>query len=273
MNKQEILDFFRHVDKMRNPLRQYPNKTVVHFYHEPSRSLHSFQAASHRLGCKVITIQPSQESLEDTIKTIQYYGDALVLRHPDPDSHRLAMSMSRIPVIQAGVHGQDTQALTDLYTIYKELLYRGTLLDSMNRKVIHVTFLGYGRHTQTLVQYLELFPKIVCHYATELSAPEVVDTDILYVFPPQNKETYSVNKEFLSSAKPTLILMHALPRQEEILKEVDTNPRSVYFHQSENGIYVRMAQLDQLFSIRSCPTLLECVWMLIAKIATICSLR
>jgi len=269
MNKQEVLEFFTQVDRMRHPRRQYPNKTVVHFFHEPARSLHSFQAASYRLGCNVITIEPSQESFEDTIKTVQHYGNALVIRHPDPDSHRRAMSVSRIPVIQAGLHGQTTQALTDIYTMYKELLYRGIELDSLDRKVVHVTFLGYGRHTQTLVNYLELFPKIVCHYATELSAPEVVDTDILYVFPPQ-KETYCVNKEFLSTSKPTLILMHALPRQEEILSEVDTNPRSVYFHQSENGIYVRMAQLDQVLSIRCCPTFAECLWMFLTAV---CSFR
>ena len=270
MDKQEVLDFFTKVDQMRHPRRTYPNKTVVHFYHEPARSLYAFQAASYRLGCNVMTIEPSQETLEDTVKTIQHYGDALVIRHPDPESHRRAMAVSRIPVIQAGVHGQTTQALTDIYTIYKELLYRGIELDSLNRKVIHITFLGYGRHTQSLVKYLEQFPKIVCHYATELSAPEVVDTDILYVFPIQKNEDKCVNKEFLSTAKPTLILMHALPRQEEMLAEVDTNPRSVYFHQSENGIYVRMAQLDQILSVRYCPTFTECIWIFLSAI---CSFR
>jgi len=261
MKKQEVLDFFNHVDQMKNPMRQYPEKTVVHFYSEPSRSLYSFQAASLRLGCKVLTVEPSQESFEDTVKIIQHYGDALVIRHSDPESHRRAMSVSRIPVIQAGIHGQLTQSLSDLYTIYKELSYRGIELDSITRKMIHVTFLGYGRQTQTLVHYLELFPKISCHFATELTAPEVVDTDILYVYPHQNQASYCVNKEFLSSAKPTLLLMHAFPRQDEISPEVDTNPRSVYFRQSENGLYVRMAQLDKLFSVRSCPSLSECLWI------------
>ena len=268
MDKQELQDFFNLVDRMKHPRRQYPNKTVVHFYQEPASSLHSFQAAAYRLGCNVLTIEPSHESLEDTVKTVQHYGDALVLRHPDPDSHRRAMAASRIPVIQAGVHDQKTQALTDMYTMYKELLYRGIELDSIGRKVIHVTFLGYGRHTQTLVRYLELFPKVVCHYVTELNAPEVVGTDILYVFPPQNNEPYCVNKEFLSTTKPTLILMHALPRQEVLSTEVDTNPRSVYFHQSENGMYVRMAQLDQLFSIRSYPSFTEYLWMFLSAVCS-----
>jgi len=212
-----------------------------------------------------MTIEPSQETLEDTVKTIQHYGDALVIRHPDPDSHRRAMAVSRIPVIQAGVHGQTTQALTDIYTIYKELKFRGIELDSLDRKVIHITFLGDGRHKQSLVNYLEVFPKFVCHYATELTAPEVIDTDILYVFPTQN-ETYCVNKEFLSTAKPTMILMHALPRQEEISSEVDTNPRSAYFHQSENGIYVRMAQLDQILSVRCGPTFADCIWIFLSAL-------
>jgi len=264
MDKQEVLDFFIQVDRMRHPRRQYPNKTVVHFYNEPTRSLHSFQAASYRLGCKVLTIEPSQETLEDTVKTIQHYGDALVLRHPDADSERRAKAVSRIPVLQADI--QATQALTDIYTIYKELLYRGIELDSITRKEIQVTFLGYGRHVQALVQYLELFPKITCHYAKALTEPEVVNTDILYVFPPQNEESYSVTREFLSTAKPTMILMHTFPRQEEISSEVDTNPRSVYFHQSENAMYVRMAHLDKLFSIRSHPTLSEYFWMFLSML-------
>jgi len=261
MNKQEVLEFFNQVDRMRNPHRKYPNKTVVHFYHEPARSLYSFQAASYRLGCKVLTIEPSEETLEDTVKTIQHYGDALVLRHPDADSHRRAKTVCRIPVLQA-----ETQALTDIYTIHKELLYRGIEMDSITRKDIQVTFLGYGRHVQALVQYLDLFPRITCHYAKALTDPEVVDTDILYVFPPQNEESYSVTREFLSHAKPTMILMHAFPRQEEISSEVDTNPRSVYFHQSENAMYVRMSQLDKLFSIRSYPTFSEYLWMFFSMI-------
>ena len=269
MNKQEVMDFFIQVDRMKNPIRQYPNKTVVHFYSESSPSLYSFQAASLRLGCKVLTIEPSQDTFEDTVKTIQHYGDALVVRHPDPDSHRRAMAVSRIPVIQAGIQGQLTQALSDLYTIYKELTYRGIELDSITRKMIHVTFLGYGRQTQTLVQYLDLFPKISCHFVTELSAPEVIDTDILYVYPHQYQETYCVNREFLSSAKSTLLLMHALPRQDEISSDVDTNPRSVYFHQSENGLYVRMAQLDRLFSIRSCPSLSEYIWIVLSALSSL----
>jgi len=271
MNKQEVLDFFKSVDRMRNPLRQYPNRTVIHFYQEHARSLHSFQVASHKLGCKVLTIEPSQESLEDTVRTIQPYGDALVLRHPEPDSYTRATSVSQIPVIQAGIHGQETQSLTDIYTLYKELLYRGIEIDSISRKILHVTFLGYGRNVQSFVRYLELFPKVACHYATELSAPEVVDTDVLYVFPTQNNETYCVNKEFLSTTKPSLILMHPLPRQEEISEEIDTNPRCVYFHQSENGLYVRMAQLDHLFSVRSRPTFLEYIWMFLFRLFSLCS--
>ena len=263
MNKQEVLDFFTKVDRMRHP-RQYPNKTVVHFFHEPARSLHSFQAASYRLGCNVLTIEPSEETLEDTVKTIQHYGDALVLRHPDSDSERRAKAVSRIPVLHADL--QVTQALTDIYTLYKELLYRGIELDSITRKDLQVTFLGYGRHVQALVQYLDLFPRITCHYVKALTDPEVVDTDILYVFPPQNEDSYLVNREFLSTAKPTMILMHAFPRQGEISSEVDTNPRSVYFHQSENAMYVRMYQLDKLFSVRTHPTLSEYLWIFLSMI-------
>jgi aspartate carbamoyltransferase catalytic subunit len=184
--------------------------------------------------------------------------------------------MSRIPVIQADIYGQQsqTQDFIDLYTIYKELIYRGIDMNSNSREVIHVTFLGFTEHSQSsLLYHLDLFPKIECHFVSDLKDEGTQQTDILYVSPKQNEEKYCVDKEFLSKTKATMILMHPLPRKDEILQEVDTNPRSVYFHQSENGIYVRMAILDTLFSVRSYPTMSEYFWLFMATLRSIFTLN
>jgi aspartate carbamoyltransferase catalytic subunit len=264
MNKEQVLDFFKHVDQMKNPIRKYPTKTVVYLFQDNTRTLYSFKAAALRLGCNnLIVEQPNMESFEDTIRTIQHYGDALVLRDPDPDSYTLAVSKSKIPIVQAGGHGQMTQPLIDIYTLFKELKYRGIDLDSDSRETLHITFLGYGRTVQSFLTLLKLFPNIETHFSSEIIEK---NTDVLYVSRRQQDETYCVNKEFIKTAKSTMIIMHALPRCSELSTDIDFNPRSVYFHQSENGIYVRMAILDKLFSIRTYPTLYEVFWIYIAKL-------
>jgi aspartate carbamoyltransferase catalytic subunit len=266
MNKEDVLEFISHVDKMKNPIRQYPGKTVVYFFQDNTRTLYSFQAAALRLGCNNLMVeQPNLESFEDTVKSIQYYGHALVLRHPEPDSFTRAVSMSRIPVIQAGVHGQLTQPLIDMYTLFKELKYRGIDLNSEERAPLRITFLGYSRTVQPFLNLLNLFPKIEVHYSTETVDP---NTDILYVSRRQQEESYTVNKTLLADTKPTMVIMHTLPRSSEIDTDVDTNPRSAYFHQSENGIYVRMAMLDKLLSMRTRATLYELFWIYISKIVS-----
>jgi aspartate carbamoyltransferase catalytic subunit len=269
MNKEEVLEFIQHVDRMRHPVRKYPNATVVYLFQDNSRTLYSFQAAALRLGCRNLTVeQPNLESFEDTIKTIQHYGDALVLRDPEPDSYVRAMSMSRIPVIQAGAHGQMIQPLIDIYTLFKELKYRGIVLDSEERDPLHVTFLGYNRTVQAFVTLLKLFPKIEPHFSTEQVDPK---TDILYVCRRQQEETFCVNKAFIQTTKATMIIMHTLPRSGELSSELDTNPRSVYLHQSENGMYVRMAMLDRLLSLRIAPTFYEIFWFYMTKMVSIFS--
>jgi aspartate carbamoyltransferase catalytic subunit len=268
MNKDDVLAFIYKTDKMRNPIRKYPNKTVVFLYDEANPPIYSFQAAALRLGCKILNIRKNAEdSFEDTIRTIQHYGHAIVLRHKEEEDIRKAISISRAPIIQSG-----HEFLTDIYTIYKELKYRGIDMNSSVRKVLNITFLGYNRNIQALVFHLNLFPKIDCHYITDLNSPDYnTDTDVLYVSRPQKEESYCVDRTFLSQSKPTMIVMHNLPRKKEISKDIDTNPRSVYFQQSENDLYVRMAILDKLFSIRGYPTFYELFWIYMAKLASMFS--
>ena len=121
---------------------QFPDKTVINMFCEPStRTNCSFQAAAIKLGCKVIALSEQEssakkgESLEDTIKTLQYYGDAIVLRHPARGAALLAAGVSRIPIINGGdgTGEHPTQALLDVFTIYSELRKRHIELNSESR--------------------------------------------------------------------------------------------------------------------------------------------
>lgn len=264
MNKNEVLTMMAHADQMKCPLRQYPNKIVIH-YGEVSNSLTVFQAASSKLGCRTLTVNIRPETLEDSIQTLHHYGDILVLRYPHQDAFPRAIAVSRIPVIQGGLHCNLAQALTDIYTLSKELRFRGVTLNSEDRETIHVTFLGYSRTVHSFVNLLKLFPKIECHYVsqTEINEDLLLSTDVLYVSHRQSTEDYCVNRAFLSKTKPTLIVMHPFPRSDEVSSAVDTNPRSVYFNQLENGLYMRMAMLDKVLATTCRPTLWEWLWITI----------
>jgi len=254
MNKQEVFDMIRRAEQMKHPLRHYPNKTIVHYGDlTHSQSILGFKAASIKLGCRTLTADAT-ESLEDSVHTLQYYGDVLVMYHNRPDAISRALNVSQIPVIQGGLYSNTSQALTDLYTLFKELRFRGIQLDSEEREPLQVTFLGYSRAVSPFVKLLELFPKIEYHY-TQKEIPS--NTDVLYVSCQQGPEEYRVDRDFLKTTKPTLILMHPFPRKDEISTDADTNPRSVYFHQIENGHYMRMAILDKVLSMSCSPTFWE----------------
>ena len=275
--------------------KRYPDKTLVTLFYEPStRTSCSFQYAALKLGCNVIPITDKfssvekGESLEDTIKTVNYYGDAIVLRHPEKGSSKRAAAVSKVPILNAGDGDGEhpSQALLDIYTIYTELLKHGIQIGSETREPIIVTFLGDLKHSRTihsLIHVLKLFPCIEFIYVNPpgLEMPEeIVEelkelcieqrtmtldeampiTDVLYVTRIQkerfkNPEDYSeanrvkqcIDVSRMALAKKTMILMHPLPRLDEIAVEVDADPRAVYFTQVENGVYMRMAILDKLF--------------------------
>jgi aspartate carbamoyltransferase len=290
------MDYIQSAERIkRHGPNLYPDKTLVTLFYEPStRTSCSFQYAALKMDCKVITLTDKVssaakgESLEDTIKTVNYYGDAIVLRHPDKGSSQRANQVSKLPIVNAGDGDGEhpTQALLDIYTIHSELSKQGISLSSETRDPIVVTFLGDLKHSRTihsLVHMLTLFPKITFVYVNPntLDIPEeiknkvnelgyeqlnltldqaIATTDVLYVTRIQ-KERFSTTDAYsladaqkdhidvarMSQAKRTMILMHPLPRLDEISVEVDTDPRAVYFKQVENGVYMRMAILDKLF--------------------------
>jgi len=258
-----------------NPVpTQYPNKTLITMFYEPStRTNCSFQAAAYKLGSKVIALNDKAsssekgESLEDTIKTVSNYGDAIVLRHPEKGAAERAAKVATVPIINAGDGNGEhpTQALLDIYTIYKELK------KDLEKDNIIVTFIGDLKNSRTihsLIQLLNLFnvtyvfispphldlPLEMMEESLPLSLEEALKiTDVVYVTRIQKERIQTgthnpicLTKELLSEANKNLIIMHPLPRQEELPPEIDDDPRAVYFKQVANGVTMRMAILDEI---------------------------
>ena len=248
-------------------------KSIVNLFYEPStRTSSSFYAAMTRLGGSVIPINEVNyssvtkgETLEDTIRTLECYADALVLRHYEEDATERAVSVASVPIINAGNGAGEhpTQALLDLYTISKE---RGQI-DGLN-----ITLMGdlkHGRTVHSLVKLLRMYD-VQLNFVSpqELSLPSsyltsedsqyidlspiIEKTDILYVTRVQRERladtmvidfSYAVTREDMERAKENLVLMHPLPRVGEIPAELDSDPRAAYFRQMKYGLYVRMGIL------------------------------
>ncbi len=295
--KQQVLQYIYSAEQIKQcGPKMYPDKTLVTLFYEPStRTSCSFQYSAIKMGLKVITITDKAssvekgESLEDTIKTANHYGDAIVLRHPEKGSSVRASKVSRVPILNAGDGDGEhpTQALLDIYTLYSELSTHGICLDCDTREPIVVAFLGDLKHSRTihsLVHMLTFFPNITFVYLnprtldmpqeiveklnglgfkqiTDWSFEDVMKmSDVIYVtriqkerfanpddYVSANGIKHCINQSCMDTAKKTMILMHPLPRMDEISVEVDTDPRAVYFKQVENGVYMRMAILDTLF--------------------------
>jgi aspartate carbamoyltransferase len=257
-------------------------KLIANLFYEPStRTSSSFAAAIQRLGGNTILINDVKyssvskgESLPDTVRTLEAYVDAIVLRHPETGSAAIAAQAALKPIINAGdgIGEHPTQALLDLFTILEEL---GTL------EGLTVTMLGdlkYGRTVHSLSRLLSLFgaklnyisPEILRmpnEIITELNGQGVsqtehrelgdllTETDVLYVTRVQKerftdlneydsvKGAFVITPETMKSAKDQMVLMHPLPRVGEISNEVDSDPRAAYFRQVRYGMFVRMALL------------------------------
>ena len=272
------------------------DKILISYFCEPStRTCASFQTAMIKLGGSVISLQGENtsnkkgESLEDSIKTLNYYGDVIILRHPEKGSSERAAKVASIPIINAGDGNGEhpTQALLDIFTIYDELRKRNIHLYDDNRSEINITFMGDLKNSRTvhsLVKLLTCFKKINITYLPDnnLNIPRdiydnvklkqeeinishqeqikyieyLMKTDILYMTRIQKERFDSnideLNQQFQITSsnihflKKTAIIMHPLPRLQEITPLVDHNDRCVYFKQVENGVYVRMAILYEI---------------------------
>ena len=256
-------------------------KILATLFFEPStRTRLSFEAAMNKLGGtsigfaepKVAAIKKG-ENLADTIRVVENYADVLVLRHPLEGAARLAAEFARVPVINAGSGAEEhpTQALLDLYTILKE---KGRI-DGLN--IMLMGDLRYGRTVHSLAYALSLYnvnlflvsPEILrmrrevsdaikkrIKIVERTEVGEVLpETDILYVTRIQEERfpdpaeyakvrgTYKIGVATLQDVKEDMIIMHPLPRVDEIDHEVDNTRYARYFQQVWNGIVMRTALL------------------------------
>ncbi|KGG79743.1 aspartate carbamoyltransferase catalytic subunit [Caloranaerobacter azorensis H53214] len=264
-------------------------KLLATLFYEPStRTRFSFEAAMLRLGGSIIGFSEAQstsvakgESIADTIRTIGCYADIAVMRHPKEGAPKLASKYSNIPVINAGDggHQHPTQTLTDLLTIRY-------LKKSLSNHTIGLCGdLKFGRTVHSLVKALSRYEniKFIFISPSELQIPqyikdelkgheyyetsnleEVIDKlDILYMTRVQRerfiseeeylrlKDSYILTTEKLKNAKEDMIIMHPLPRVNEIAMEVDNDKRAVYFKQARFGMFVRMALLIKLLGVEN----------------------
>lgn len=253
------------------------------FYQPSTRTRLSFEAAMHRLGGKVISESGVEfssitkgEKLEDTIRVVEGYADVIALRHSQEGSAKIAADYAKIPIINAGDGPGEhpTQALIDLYTICEKF----SKIDGLK-----ITFLGdlkKGRTVHSLVKLLAHFNVKINFVAPEyLQIPKDFiqmlkskgvevekanrldqinpDYDLIYVTRLQEelhkddsnssaiianlRNSYNLPKDFTNFSKA--YIMHPLPRVNEIPAEIDNSPQAIYFEQSKNGLYVRMALL------------------------------
>lgn len=264
-------------------------KVVACLFFEPStRTRLSFEAAVNRLGARVIgfpdnrnTSQSKGETLEDTIKIVSNYADMIVMRHPQQGAADIAASVASVPVVNAGdgINQHPSQTLLDLYAIMKT---QGRL-DGLN--IDMVGDLKYGRAVHSLVDALMDFnPSFTFTSPDELLMPrkyielldekkiaykEVKDIeygldkcDILYMTRVQRerfpeiaeydkvKDSYRLTASMLSGVKPTMKVLHPLPRVNEIATDVDDTPYAYYFQQAGGGMYIRMAIISYLLGYR-----------------------
>jgi aspartate carbamoyltransferase len=280
---QNYVHSAEYIKKYRNASRLYPHKTLITMFYEPStRTNCSFQAAANRLGCKVIALTEKAsssekgESLEDTIKTLGYYGDAIVLRHPAKGSSEKAAAVSSVPIINGGDGNGEhpTQALLDVFTIYEEMVERTgrNILSSSPFEPLVITFVGDLKNSRTIHSLIRLLVICGCAFRFVYVSPpslempqDIVEyvatqgfdqqkvaniedvipmTDVLYMTRLQrerfetmeaynaimnNSAAYKLTPELMRLAKEKMIVMHPLPRLDEIPPEIDTDNRAVYF--------------------------------------------
>ena len=261
----------------------YQNRILASLFYQPStRTRFSFEAAMYRLGGRVLSTEEARtfsseiegEQVEDSIRIVSSFCDLIVIRHHEAGGAARAAKVSPIPVINAGdgAGGQHpTQALLDLYTIYRE-----RPLDGLSVAIIGE--LDRGRTARSLAYLLAKFERVKIffvspsemqmkndilqyldrhgvRYELESEIDRVVgEVDVVYqtrIQParlPRSAapQRYSIDSSVLQRMRPDAMILHPLPRTVELDKTVDDDPRALYFRQAANGLYVRMALLTML---------------------------
>jgi aspartate carbamoyltransferase catalytic subunit len=276
-----VADRMRRFMKGRTTLLK--NDVMGSLFFEPStRTRLSFETAMTRLGGGVIGFaEPSAtslakgETLEDTIRMVDAYANVIVMRHPKEGSASKAAEVANVPVINGGDGSQHhpTQAMIDLYTIWRQF----GKVDGIHAAV--VGDLKHGRAAASFVYGISKFDNVALSLVsptslrvrkevadhvsskgipmteTENLSDVIKDADVLYVTRVQRerfsdpteyervKGTYVLNLAAISGTKDKMIVLHPLPRVDELATEIDSTPHARYFEQAENGVPIRMALL------------------------------
>ena len=259
------------------------------FYEPSTRTRLSFEAAMMRLGGKILGFSEPKatsiskgETLADTIKMVSIYSDIITMRHPKEGAAKVASIYSSVPIINAGDggHQHPTQTLADLLTIT-------SLKNGLNNHTIGICGdLKFGRTVHSLIKAMSRYKnnKFVLISPKELAVPQYIreeilekndieytevekienvieSLDILYMTRVQKerffneeeylrlKDSYILDKAKMKIASDDMIVMHPLPRVNEIAYEVDEDSRASYFKQAEYGMYVRMALMIKLLGV------------------------
>jgi len=286
--REELEALFQLTDHIRLNEAAYSgaiaNKVVATIFYEPStRTRLSFEAAILRLGGKNISTENAKEmssaikgeSLEDTIRVMHGYADAIVMRHGSVTSAVDAAKVSEVPIINAGAGSGEhpTQALLDTYTIYKnkgkidgiscailgDLLYGRTVHSLVKLLSLFNGVTVYGLSIESLplpAEYIEFLEKRGVKYVPVKSLTDLPkDLDIIYQTRTQTErflekgivaEEIVLSQATMAHFGPDTLILHPLPRNDEIAVDMDNDPRAKYFEQSTNGMYMRMGLLYEI---------------------------
>ena len=280
--RESLDELLNLAEKIKKNPEEYKNslqdKIIAVMFFEPStRTRMSFESAILKLGGKMIVTENGKsnssstkgETLEDTIKVINGYADAIIMRHSCDESAEIAASVATIPVINAGSGKKEhpTQSLLDMFTIREK---KGKLDD------LKICFLGdlkYGRTVHSLIELVSLYNNVEVYglskdvfelpqkYIDFLAERGITykkcncfddipkDVDVLYHTRIQaerfegdlGKEEFIINKEVLDTFSKDTIVLHPLPRVNEISTDIDDDERAMYFKQAHNGVPIRMS--------------------------------
>ncbi len=277
-----ILDRQRYAEAMRG------KKLATLFFEPSTRTRLSFEAAMLELGGSVLGFATADsssaakgESVSDTVRTVACYADIIGMRHPKEGAPAAAIARSKVPIINAGDggHNHPTQTLTDLATIRRDMgrldhMVVGLCGDLKFGRTVHSLITAMSRYEG--VEFVLISPPelVIPDYLKRTLAQRgaawrevqsledvMADLDVLYMTRVQKerffneadyvrlKDSYILTPDKLATAKQDMIVLHPLPRVNEISHRVDDDPRARYFEQVENGKFVRMALMMKLMEV------------------------
>ena len=282
LNNDEILALFEDADHyVKNGVtgRELDGFIVATLFYEAStRTRLSFETAAYRLGAQVIGFHDAKsssvskgETLTDTIRVVQSYADLIVLRHTEAGGAREAATVATVPVVNAGDgHNEHpTQTLCDLYTIHKRIgafaglrvAMTGDLRFGRTAHSLSLALARFGAHLvwvgpPELQMDADIAEQVVALGGTYEQVPMlrtvIADLDVIYVTRPQRERwadetqappTEVVSRELIALGKPEVMIMHPLPRTEELATDIDETPNAAFFEEVQLSVPMRMAIL------------------------------